>query len=64
MNNIEKTSCGLIIQEIDKKGFANVARLQNCIDKVKRVFDIDLKVSESGYLIYKNNSQKQLLIQF
>ena len=64
MNNIEKTSCELIIQEIDKKGFANVASLQNCIDKVKRVLNIDLEVSESGFLIYKNNSQKQLLIQF
>jgi len=64
MNNIERTSCELIIQEIDKKGFANVARLQNCIDKVKRVLDIELEISSSGYLIYKNNSQKQLLIQF
>lgn len=24
MNNIEKTSCELIIQEIDKKGFFNL----------------------------------------
>lgn len=64
MNNIERTSCELIIQEIETKGFANVARLQNCIDKIKRVLNIDLEVSSSGYLIYKNNSQKQLLIQF
>lgn len=56
MNNIERTSCELIIQEIDKKGFANVARLQNCIDKVKRVLNIDLEVNSSGYLIYKNNN--------
>lgn len=56
MKNIENTSCELIIQEIDKKGFANVARLQNCINKVKRVLNIDLEVSESGYLIYKNNN--------
>ena len=26
--SIEKTSCELIIQEIDKKGFASVAELQ------------------------------------
>lgn len=56
MNNIERTSCELIIQEIDKKGFANVARLQNCIDKSKRVLNIDLEVNSSGYLIYKNNN--------
>lgn len=50
---IEKTSCELIVNEIKTKGFANVAHLQNCIDKVKRVLNIDLEVSESGYLIFK-----------
>ena len=51
--NIEKTSCELIVNEIKSKGFASVAELQNCIDKVKRVLNIDLEVSDNQNLIFK-----------
>ena len=40
----------MIMEEIDKNGFARVAKIENCIEKVNRVLGIELIINDNGYL--------------
>jgi len=51
--DIELNACNVIIDEIKSKGFCRVARVQNCIEKVKRRLNIDL-VESNGVLRFKD----------
>ena len=51
-SNIELQSCLMILEEIEAKGFAKVARPENCIEKVKRCLNVDL-VFDGSFLRLK-----------
>ena len=54
--DIELNACNVIIDEIKSKGFCRVARVQNCIEKVKRRLNIDL-VESNGVLRFKDKCE-------
>lgn len=57
--SIRRQSAILIVEEIEKKGRANVARLEACIKKVKEELGIDLEISEFNYLVFSKKKNKK-----
>ena len=58
-DSIRRQSAILIVQEIEKKGRANVARLEACIKKVKEELGIDLEISPFNYLVFSKKKNKK-----